>query len=174
MVTCRVCNETLPSRAKFCSNCGAAAPESVNAADLPVRDTPPYPAMMVDAPDPFLPMDDPPQPITAPLPKLTGWGAASLTPAPSPWPAPASAYAASSGYYAAPAPASVAMVAINQPGTSFLVRVLWYLFIGWWLAGLATLLGYVLALTIIGLPLALMIFNRLGTVLTLRPYATEP
>jgi uncharacterized membrane protein YccF (DUF307 family) len=64
----------------------------------------------------------------------------------------------------------VAIVAINQPGPSFLVRALWYLFIGWWLAGFTILLGYVLALTIIGLPLALMIFNRLGTVLTLRPY----
>jgi uncharacterized membrane protein YccF (DUF307 family) len=63
------------------------------------------------------------------------------------------------------------MIAPMRNGPSFLVRVFWYLFVGWWLTGFAILMGYFLALTILGLPLALMIFNRLGTVLTLRPYA---
>lgn len=53
------------------------------------------------------------------------------------------------------------------------VRALWYVCIGWWLTGVAISVGYVLALTVIGLPVALMIFNRLGSVLTLRPYAQK-
>src|SRR3954464_6905858 len=49
------------------------------------------------------------------------------------------------------------------------VRAIWFLFIGWWLTGLINVIAYLIALTIIGLPLAFMIFNRLPTVLTLRP-----
>jgi uncharacterized membrane protein YccF (DUF307 family) len=50
-----------------------------------------------------------------------------------------------------------------------LVRTLWFVFIGWWLTGLVNIIAYLIALTIIGLPVAFMIFNRLPSVLTLRP-----
>ena len=71
-------------------------------------------------------------------------------------------------------PASVAasspvVIARHSDGPPFLVRALWFVFIGWWLTGLVNVLAYLIALTIIGLPLAFMIFNRLPTVLTLRP-----
>lgn len=67
-------------------------------------------------------------------------------------------------------PAPPVTVAMVQPsGPSFLVRAVWYLFVGWWLAGLAIALAYALAVTVIGLPAALLIGNRLGTILTLRP-----
>jgi uncharacterized membrane protein YccF (DUF307 family) len=49
------------------------------------------------------------------------------------------------------------------------VRALWFVFVGWWLAGIANLVGYLLCLTIIGLPVGFMIFNRIPSVLTLRP-----
>ena len=49
------------------------------------------------------------------------------------------------------------------------LRILWYLLIGWWLTGISLAVGYVAGLTIIGLPLAFWIFNRTGTILTLRP-----
>lgn len=42
------------------------------------------------------------------------------------------------------------------------------MFIGWWLSGLAIVLGWFLAVTIIGLPLAFMIFNRIPAIMKLR------
>ena len=61
------------------------------------------------------------------------------------------------------------VIVTRRQGPPFLVRVLWYLFIGWWLAGISLALGYLAAITIVGLPLAFWIFNRTGTLLTLRP-----
>ena len=61
------------------------------------------------------------------------------------------------------------VIARHSDGPPLLVRVIWFVFIGWWLTGLVNVLAYLIALTIIGLPLAFMIFNRLPTVLTLRP-----
>ena len=58
-------------------------------------------------------------------------------------------------------PSSV--IVTRRQGPPFLVRVLWYLFIGWWLAGISLALGYLAAVTIVGLPLAFWIFNRTGT-----------
>jgi uncharacterized membrane protein YccF (DUF307 family) len=69
-----------------------------------------------------------------------------------------------------PSAAPPSSVTAAQPkGRNFLVRVLWYVFIGWWLTGIALGVGYVAGVTVIGLPLAFWIFNRTGTLLTLRP-----
>ena len=57
----------------------------------------------------------------------------------------------------------------KQSGPNFFVRAIWYLFIGWWLGGLAILAGYVAMFTIIGIPVAFAIFNLVPTILTLRP-----
>ena len=54
-------------------------------------------------------------------------------------------------------------------GPNILIRILWYLFIGWWLSGIVSLAGWLIGLTVIGLPLTFWIFNRIPTVLTLRP-----
>ena len=56
-------------------------------------------------------------------------------------------------------PASVAssspvVIARHSEGPPLLVRALWFIFIGWWLTGLVNVLAYLIALTIIGLPLA--------------------
>ena len=61
------------------------------------------------------------------------------------------------------------VIVTRRQGPPFLVRVLWYLFIGWWLTGISLVLGYLAAITIVGLPLAFWIFDRTGTLLTLRP-----
>jgi uncharacterized membrane protein YccF (DUF307 family) len=61
------------------------------------------------------------------------------------------------------------VVTQGKRGPNFFVRVLWYIFIGWWLTGISLAIGYLAGLTIIGLPLAFWIFNRTGTLLTLRP-----
>ena len=53
-------------------------------------------------------------------------------------------------------------------GSNMLVRALWFLFIGWWLSGLAILVAYLACATVIGLPLGFAIFNRLPSIITLR------
>ena len=60
------------------------------------------------------------------------------------------------------------IVVTYQGGPGLLVRAVWYIFVGWWLSGLAIFLGWLLAITVIGLPLAFMIFNRLPAIMTLR------
>jgi uncharacterized membrane protein YccF (DUF307 family) len=57
----------------------------------------------------------------------------------------------------------------SRRGPGFPVRVLWYVLGGWWLTGFALALGYVAGMSIVGLPLAFWIFDRTGTLLTLRP-----
>ncbi len=60
------------------------------------------------------------------------------------------------------------IVITDRGGPGFLVRAVWYLLVGWWLSGLAIGLGWLLAVTIVGLPLAFMIFNRIPAIMTLR------
>ena len=53
------------------------------------------------------------------------------------------------------------------------MRALYFIFIGWW-AGLFWLnIGYFFVLTVIGLPVGLMMLNRLPTVLTLKPASQQ-
>ncbi len=61
------------------------------------------------------------------------------------------------------------VVAKRSDGPGLVVRTLWFVFVGWWLTGIVNVVAYLIALTVIGLPVAFMIFNRLPTVLTLRP-----
>ncbi len=57
----------------------------------------------------------------------------------------------------------------DQRGPSLLVRALWFVFIGWWLSGVAIAVAYFCCVTILLLPFGFMIFNRLPAILTLRP-----
>jgi len=61
-------------------------------------------------------------------------------------------------------------VVIVQGGGSpnVLIRALWFVFLGWWLGGIVSLIAWLLVLTILGLPLGLWLINRLPTVITLR------
>jgi len=54
-------------------------------------------------------------------------------------------------------------------GPGLVIRALWFLFIGWWLSAVAIGFAYFLCVTIIGLPLAFIVFNQLPLILTLRP-----
>lgn len=60
------------------------------------------------------------------------------------------------------------IVITDRSGPGFLVRIAWYLLVGWWLSGLAIGLGWLLAITIVGLPLAFALFNRLPAIMALR------
>ncbi len=50
----------------------------------------------------------------------------------------------------------------------FLLRALWYVFVGWWLSGLVSLVAYLFILTVIGIPVGFWLINRLPAALTLR------
>jgi len=52
----------------------------------------------------------------------------------------------------------------------WLLKLLYFLAIGWWLSALAALLGYLLCVSVIGLPFGVLILNRLPFLV----YLTEP
>lgn len=52
---------------------------------------------------------------------------------------------------------------------NILLRLVYFLLVGWWLGGVVSGLAWVLNLTIVGLPLGLWLINRLPTLITLRP-----
>jgi len=59
---------------------------------------------------------------------------------------------------------------VNQAsGPSFLVRAIWFVFIGWWLSGFVMMFAWFMAATIVGLPIAFATFNRVPMIQTLRP-----
>ena len=55
-----------------------------------------------------------------------------------------------------------------------LLRAIWFLIFGWWLGAVWTALAYLFCLSIIGLPIGVLMLNRLPRVLTLKPAETEP
>jgi uncharacterized membrane protein YccF (DUF307 family) len=59
---------------------------------------------------------------------------------------------------------------VEKQQASMLLRVFYFLLIGWWLSGLWMLLAWFLGLTIIGLPLTIMMYDRVPAVTTLRRY----
>ncbi len=51
---------------------------------------------------------------------------------------------------------------------NFLIRAIWFLLVGFWLTALVLAVGYLLCLTIIGMPLGFVLFDAAPAVLTLR------
>jgi uncharacterized membrane protein YccF (DUF307 family) len=64
-------------------------------------------------------------------------------------------------------PASLTQTVKPNPGC--LIAVLWFIFVGWWLGGLAILVAWLLNVTIIGLPVGLYILNNIPMLLFLNP-----
>jgi uncharacterized membrane protein YccF (DUF307 family) len=62
---------------------------------------------------------------------------------------------------------------IEQPGSSFLLRAVYFVLVGWWATLVWINVAWALNATIIGLPLGLWMINRVPQVLTLRPMAVE-
>ncbi|MDS0260239.1 YccF domain-containing protein [Haloarcula sp. S1CR25-12] len=50
------------------------------------------------------------------------------------------------------------------------VRALWFVFVGWWASGVWTGVAYALTLTIVGIPLAVWMYNKLPFVVSLYNY----
>lgn len=65
------------------------------------------------------------------------------------------------------------VIQVGQQGPGLLIRVVWFIFVGWWLGQLAVLSAWVLNLLIITLPLGMFILNRLPQIFTLRPSTTR-
>jgi uncharacterized membrane protein YccF (DUF307 family) len=55
----------------------------------------------------------------------------------------------------------------SAPQISWLLRFLYFVLIGWWFSLIWSLLGWLLCVTIIGLPLGVLMLNRLPNVTTL-------
>jgi uncharacterized membrane protein YccF (DUF307 family) len=56
-----------------------------------------------------------------------------------------------------------------QRGPGFLVRAVWFVFVGWWLTAIASTVAWFAMVTIIGLPVGIYLVNHIPTYLTLRP-----
>ncbi|WP_336336227.1 YccF domain-containing protein [Haloarcula brevis] len=50
------------------------------------------------------------------------------------------------------------------------VRAVWFVFVGWWASGVWTGVAYALSVTVVGLPLAIWMYNRLPFVVSLYQY----
>ncbi|NWJ97484.1 MAG: hypothetical protein HXX20_16995, partial [Chloroflexi bacterium] len=61
----------------------------------------------------------------------------------------------------------------ERSGPSMLIRSIWFIFIGSWLGFFWLSVGYSICLTVLGLPLGLVMLNRLPAVMTLRPRQQE-
>ena len=59
-------------------------------------------------------------------------------------------------------------VVTGRPQLPFVVRALWFIVFGWWLAALWIEAAYFLCAIVIGLPFAFWMFDRVAAVLTLR------
>ena len=62
------------------------------------------------------------------------------------------------------------LVTVEPP--NLILRVIWFVVVGWWLTGILSAAAWALNATVIGLPLGLWIINRLPFVATLRPPGT--
>lgn len=51
---------------------------------------------------------------------------------------------------------------------NILLRAVWFVVVGWWLAAITLFVGYVLCLTLIGMPAGFLLFDATPGLLTLR------
>ena len=72
-----------------------------------------------------------------------------------------------------PTPSPVFIVNQQTNNVGCLVRALYFCFIGLWLGIFWTVLAWLLMVTIIGLPLGILMLNRIPQVMTLRPVRTQ-
>lgn len=49
-------------------------------------------------------------------------------------------------------------------------RALWFIFVGWWLGAIWMTVAYILCLLILTMPIGIMMFDRVGGVMTLLRY----
>lgn len=145
MRTCPTCDTANAEDSRFCSRCGASfeTPQATMTTQVP--------ALI---------------PSGAPIAPAALTSAAPATSAPQPINVNVTV--------ASPAAAAAPFVVVAQQaaGPGCLVRTLYFLFVGLWLGLLWTGVAWFLLVTIIGLPLGLLMLNRLPQVMTLKPVRT--
>ena len=62
---------------------------------------------------------------------------------------------------------------VDVESPNLILRVIWFVLVGWWLAGILSVAAWALNATIIGLPLGLWLINRLPLAATLRPVSAR-
>jgi uncharacterized membrane protein YccF (DUF307 family) len=60
------------------------------------------------------------------------------------------------------------LINVGHEQIPFVVRAIYFLLIGWWWSAIVILLAYFFALTILGLPIAFWLFDRVPGAVTLR------
>lgn len=145
---CTSCDHLNPDNARFCTSCGAtfAAP-----ATAPLSAHPAAPAPLTPA---------------APASVLDSGVAATSAPG-------LTQTINVTVQAAAPIPSPVVVLAQQTAGPGCLVRGLYFLFVGLWLGAFWTGIAWFLLITIIGLPLGLLMLNRIPQVMTLKPIRTQ-
>jgi len=149
---CTSCDTLNPDNARFCTGCGATV---AAAATLPLQAQPIAPAATAS----LATAAAAPQVAVAPVAAVPGLTQTINVTVQAP--------------AAAPAPSLVVVLAQQAAGPGCLVRALYFVFIGLWLGFFWTGLAWFLLVTIIGLPLGLMMLNRLPQVMTLKPVRTQ-
>jgi uncharacterized membrane protein YccF (DUF307 family) len=61
----------------------------------------------------------------------------------------------------------------EEHGPPLWLRAIWFVLVGWWLTGVAIAAAYLLLVTIIGIPVAFWLFDRVPLVLTLKPHSAR-
>jgi uncharacterized membrane protein YccF (DUF307 family) len=59
------------------------------------------------------------------------------------------------------------VIVSGAPQRPFLIRAIYFLLIGWWFSGVWMAVAYVMLISIIGIPIAFWMYNRIGAVTTL-------
>lgn len=148
---CTSCDRANPDEARYCTGCGAALEPRTDVVTAPLA----APAVA----SPALAPGAPPAPASL-----------SATPAPAGF---AQTINVTVQAPAAPAPSPVVVVANQTAGPGCLVRALYFCFIGLWLGAIWTGLAWFLLVSILGLPLGLLMLNRIPQVMTLKPVRSQ-
>ena len=153
---CTACGTSLPAAARFCDNCGAPQP---NRSQQPATS-----ALARPQPATVAPHAGTSTPAVAQPAAWSAQPALQAAAYPAPYPAPINVHTT----YAPPPQPIIFQQQRRGPG--LLVRGLWFIFLGYWLAGLALAFAYLTLLVSLGLlsPVAFAIFNRVPYLLTLR------
>ena len=61
----------------------------------------------------------------------------------------------------------------EKRGVPFLVRVIWFILVGWWLGAIFIIAGYLFTGLLVTIPLGWWFLNRIGRAMTLMPRTTE-